>query len=190
MANGTNVVVLVGRLTKDAELRYTNGGSAVCRFSIAVNRRQKSGDQWHDEVSYFDCVLFGKSAESMNQYLSKGRQISLVGELRQNRWEQDGQSRSRVEIFVTSMQLLGEGKNAPQSTQQTQNVQGYQFAGQMPPQTQYDALAPYSQGEFQDDQFRNQYQNPLRRESAFRPAASGNAMYGSGPESFNDDIPF
>jgi single-strand DNA-binding protein len=107
MANDLNVVALVGRLTRESELRYSNGGMAICRFSIAVNRRKRTGDnRWEDEANFFDCSMFGKSAESLNQYLEKGRQVSILGELRQSRWEQDGQSRSRVEVIVNSLQLL------------------------------------------------------------------------------------
>ncbi|KAF5030974.1 MAG: single-stranded DNA-binding protein [Spirochaetales bacterium] len=107
MANDLNVVALVGRLTRESELRYSNGGMAICRFSIAVNRRKRTADnRWEDEANFFDCTMFGKSAESINQYLEKGRQVSIIGELRQSRWEQDGQSRSRVEIAVNSLQLL------------------------------------------------------------------------------------
>jgi single-strand DNA-binding protein len=107
MANDLNMVALVGRLTHDAELKYGTNGSVVCRFSIAVNRRRKNGDDWEDEASFIDCILFGKSAESMNQYLTKGRQVSISGELHQSRWTQDGQPRSRVEVYVNSVQLLG-----------------------------------------------------------------------------------
>ena len=107
MANDINQVVLVGRLTRDAELKYTGSGTAIGKFSIAVNRRRKTGDQWTDEVSYFDIVLWGKSAESLNQYLVKGKQIAVNGELRQNRWEQEGQNRSKVEIVANNVQLLG-----------------------------------------------------------------------------------
>lgn len=107
MANDMNVVALVGRLTRDSELRYTQGGMAIARFSIAVNRRKRTADnRWEDEANFFDCAMFGKSAESVNQYLERGRQVSVIGELRQNRWEQDGQSRSKVEIIVNSLQLL------------------------------------------------------------------------------------
>jgi len=109
MANDINQVVLVGRLTRDAELRYSGGGMAVCKFSIAVNRRKRSGEQWVDEASFFDIAYFGKAAEAVNQYLQKGKQIAVQGELRQNRWEQDGQSRSKVEIAANSVQLLGGG---------------------------------------------------------------------------------
>jgi single-strand DNA-binding protein len=102
-----NHVVLVGRLTRDAELRYTAGGQAVCKFSIAVNRRRKNGDQWEDEANFFDIVLWGRQGESLNQYLVKGKMIGVEGELRQDRWQQDGQNRSRVEIVANNLQLLG-----------------------------------------------------------------------------------
>jgi len=107
MANDINIVTLVGRLTRDAELKYTNSGYAVCNFSLAVNRRKRSDDQWTEEVSYFDVVLFGKRGEAIQQYLGKGKQIAVSGELRQDRWEQDGQKRSKVVIVASDIQFLG-----------------------------------------------------------------------------------
>ncbi len=104
-----NHVILIGRLTRDAELKYTAGGQAVCKFSLAVNRRRKSGDQWVEEANFFDVVLWGRSGEAINQYLVKGKQIAVEGELRQDRWEQDGQNRSKVEIMANNVQLLGGG---------------------------------------------------------------------------------
>jgi single-strand DNA-binding protein len=107
MANDLNVIAMVGRLTRESELRYSSGGMAICSFSLAVNRRKRTADnRWEDEANFFNCTMFGKSAEGLNQYLEKGRQVSILGELRQNRWEQDGQNRSRVEIIVNSLQLL------------------------------------------------------------------------------------
>ncbi len=111
-----NHVVLVGRLTRNAELKYTNSGAAVCKFSVAINQRRKKDDQWTDEAHFFDIVLWGKSAESLNQYLVKGKQVGIEGQLRQNRWEQEGQSRSKVEIFATNVMLLG-AKGAPQQAE-------------------------------------------------------------------------
>ncbi|NLK46011.1 MAG: single-stranded DNA-binding protein [Treponema sp.] len=105
--NDLNQIMIIGRLTRDAELKYTAGGLAISNFSIAVNRRRKSGEQWVDEVSYFDVSLFGKSAENLNQYLIKGKQVGIQGELRQDRWEQDGQNRSKVFIVALNVQLLG-----------------------------------------------------------------------------------
>jgi single-strand DNA-binding protein len=104
-----NHVVLIGRLTRDAELKSTAGGQAVCKFSIAVNRRKKNGDQWEDEANFFDIVLWGRQGESLHQYLVKGKMVGVDGELRQDRWQQDGQNRSKVEIVANYLQLLGGG---------------------------------------------------------------------------------
>jgi single-strand DNA-binding protein len=68
-----NHVVLIGRLTRDSELKYTSGGQAVCKFSIAVNRRKKNGDQWEDEANFFDIVVWGRQGESLHTYLKKGK---------------------------------------------------------------------------------------------------------------------
>ena len=105
-----NHVTLVGRLTRDAELKYTNSGQAVSNIGIAINQRRRRDDQWVDEAHFFDCVVWGKTAEALNQYLVKGKQVGIEGQLRQSRWEQDGRTRSRVEIFVNNLQLLG-GRN-------------------------------------------------------------------------------
>lgn len=115
-----NHVILIGHMTRDAELKYTSGGMAVCKFAIAVNKRRKQGEQWIEEANFFDIVLWGKSGESLNQYLVKGKQIAVEGELRQNRWEQDGQARSKIEINASNVQLLGgvPGQQSQQPSQQ------------------------------------------------------------------------
>ncbi len=110
MAGDVNAVVLVGRLTRDSELKYTASGSALCNFSIAVNRRVKKGDQWLDEASFFDLTLWDKQAEGLNKYLVKGTQVAIQGELRQDRWEKDGQKFSKVQVFVSNIQLLGSAR--------------------------------------------------------------------------------
>jgi single-strand DNA-binding protein len=107
-----NHVVLVGRLTRDAELKYTANGQAVCKFSIAVNRRRKNGDQWEDEANYFDIVLWGRQGEALNQYMLKGKSVGVEGELKQDRWQQDGQNRSKVEIVANNIQLFGGGSGS------------------------------------------------------------------------------
>jgi single-strand DNA-binding protein len=106
-----NHVVLVGRLTRDAELKYTTNGFPISTFSLAINRRRKNGEQWVEEANFFDITLYGKSAESLKAYLVKGKQIALEGELRQDRWEQDGQPRSKVVISANNIQLLGGGNS-------------------------------------------------------------------------------
>jgi single-strand DNA-binding protein len=110
MAADINVVMLVGRLTRDAELKYTNTGFPIGKFSLAVNRRRKSGDEWIEEGHFFDVSLLGKRAEALSQYLTKGTQVAIQGELRQNKWEKDGQPRSKVEITANDIQLLGGGR--------------------------------------------------------------------------------
>ena len=107
-----NHVILIGRLTRDAELKYTSGGMAVCKFAIATNKRKKQGEEWVEEVSFFDIVLWGKAGEAINQYLVKGKQVAVEGELHQNRWEKDGQPQSKVEINADNVQLLGGGQSA------------------------------------------------------------------------------
>ncbi len=120
-----NSVSLVGRLVRDAEIRYTSGGMAICRFSIAVNRIKKTGDQWEEEVNYFDVVLFGRQGEALQPYLTRGQQVSVMGELRQDRWEKDGQTRSKVEIAATQVGLLGSASGgAPRQAQPAQNYTG------------------------------------------------------------------
>jgi single-strand DNA-binding protein len=101
-----NHVTIIGRLTRDAELKYISSGQAVCKFSIASNYRKKEGDQWKDEANFFDIVLWGRQGESLNQYLVKGKMVGIEGELRQDRWQQDGQNRSKVEIVANNIQLL------------------------------------------------------------------------------------
>lgn len=107
MSQDINVVSLVGRVTRDAELRYTPAGMALCNFSIAVNRSVKKGDQWTEEASFFDLTLWAKQAEGLNKYLTKGQQVGVSGSLEQQRWEKDGQKHSKVAILVDKIQLLG-----------------------------------------------------------------------------------
>ncbi len=115
MATDINSVVLIGRLTRDAELRYSNSGTAICKFAIANNYSRKQGDNWNEETNFFDAVLMGRRAEALHKYLVKGKQVGIQGELRQSRWEQEGQKRSRVEVFVNEVNLLGGGGSAGES---------------------------------------------------------------------------
>lgn len=104
-----NCFQLIGRVTRDVELKYTSGGTAQARLSIAVNRSVKKGDAWTEEVSYFDANLWGRQAEGLAKHLTKGKQVAISGQLRQNRYEKDGQTVSKVELSVDNIQLLGGG---------------------------------------------------------------------------------
>ena len=131
-----NHVILIGRCTRDATIKYTSGGMAIGSFSIAVNRRTKKGDQWVEEASFFDVSLFGKSAEGLAQYLTKGKQVAVEGELRQDRWQQDGQPRSKVYISASNVQLLGgndaKGQPRQQSEYQAQEYSADNFISEIP----------------------------------------------------------
>lgn len=107
-----NTVVLVGRLTKDLgsderSFGYLPSGQARANISIAVNRSRKNGDQWVDEVNYFDVTIWGKTAENLKPYLTKGKQVCVEGYLKQDRWEKDGQKQSKITIVANNVQLLG-----------------------------------------------------------------------------------
>jgi single-strand DNA-binding protein len=117
--NDLNTVVLVGRLTRDAELSFIPSGTAVCKFAIANNQSKKKDDKWTDEAHFFDVTLWGKTGEALAQYLKKGKQVAIEGRLTQDRWtDTDGKARSRVQIVASAVQLLGsskqDGKQEPQ----------------------------------------------------------------------------
>ena len=103
-----NTATLIGHLTRDEELKYTPSGAAVGNISIAINRKVKKGQEWVDESNFFDVVFFGKQAENLKQYLTKGKQVGVTGFLKQERWtDQNGQNRSAVKIYANDIQLLG-----------------------------------------------------------------------------------
>ena len=101
-----NRVIEIGRLTRDAEVSYTPGRMAIAKFSIAVNRRVKNGDGWADETNYFDVQVFGKTAENLKPFLTKGKQVGIDGYLKQDRWDKDGQKFSKLTINANDIQLL------------------------------------------------------------------------------------
>ncbi|EED28786.1 single-stranded DNA-binding protein [Borreliella garinii] len=109
-----NSLVLSGRLTRDSELSYTESGMAVLRFSLANNRRMKKNDEWIDYPQYFDCVIFSKRAESLNEYLKKGKQVVVSGSLKYESWQDKntGDKRSKINIFVDNLQMFSSGSNA------------------------------------------------------------------------------
>ena len=102
-----NRVVLVGNLTRDVELRYTPSGTAVTEISLAVNERIKRNEQWVEEAHFFDVTLWGRTAEVAGEYLSKGSSVLIEGRLKLDRWEQDGQKRSKIQIIGEKMQMVG-----------------------------------------------------------------------------------
>lgn len=142
-----NHVVLIGRLTQDIgsderSFGYTSSGQARANVSIAVNRSKKSGEQWIDEVNYFNVTIWGKTAENLKPYLTKGKQICVEGHLKQDRWEKDGQKQSRVSVIADSVQLLGGRGENGQQTGGTPKFQPNNSSGQNPGYSNYQS-EPY-----------------------------------------------
>ena len=108
MAGDINRVTLVGRLTRDPELKHLPSGSAVLEMGLAVNgRKQDASGQWVDKPNFFDVKVFGNQAEMLSQHLGKGRRIGVDGRLDWSSWEsQDGGKRSKVEVIAQSVQFL------------------------------------------------------------------------------------
>lgn len=111
MAGNLNKVFLLGNLTRDPELRHTPQGTSVANFSIAVNRNYKGNDgEFKKETSYFNIIVWGKSGENCQKFLTKGRPVLVEGRLQNRSYEtQDGQKRTVTEIVADNVQFLGSG---------------------------------------------------------------------------------
>jgi single-strand DNA-binding protein len=108
VAGDINRVTLVGRLTRDPELRHLPSGSAVLQLGLAVNGRQRDdAGNWTDKPNFFDIKVFGNQAETLAQHLAKGRRVGVDGRLDWSSWEaQDGTKRSKVEVVAQTVQFL------------------------------------------------------------------------------------
>jgi len=108
MAGSYNKVLLMGNLTRDIEIRHTAGNQPVANIGLAINRRYRtqSGEN-REEVTYVDCEAWGRTAEVMGQYLSKGRPVFIEGRLKLDTWQdQQGQNRSKMRVVVESFQFI------------------------------------------------------------------------------------
>ena len=116
--------MLIGNVGQDPELRYTPDGNPVANFSIAVNRRRKVGDEFKDETEWFNIVCFSRTAENVNQYLSKGQKVYVEGSFQSNEYVgQDGNQRKSFEVIandVTFLSTKSEAESINQSSSQNQ----------------------------------------------------------------------
>lgn len=122
MAN-LNRVLLTGNLTQEPDLKVTTNGTAILTLRVAVNDRRKVDGEWADAPGYYDCVVIGKRAESLRNFLAKGRKVAIEGKLRWSSWEKDGQIKQKVEIAVDDLELLDSGRRKdpkPQSARVNQ----------------------------------------------------------------------
>ena len=134
-----NRVNISGNLTRDPELRATQGGMQVLGFGVAVNdrRRNQQTGEWEDYPNFVDCTMFGNRAESMGRILHKGMKVAIEGKLRYSSWDKDGQRRSKLEVIVDEIELMSQkqGQQAPQGYQQ-------QYAPQQAPRAYAPQPAP------------------------------------------------
>ena len=121
-----NQVAVTGNLTRDVELRSTQGGTAVLSFGIAVNDRRKNQQtgQWEDVPNFFECVTFGNRATALSDILTKGMKVAIAGKLHYSSWEKDGQKHSKVDIIANDVELMQNRR--PQQEQQYQPTQQVQ----------------------------------------------------------------
>ena len=105
-----NKVFITGNLTREPELRTTQGGTAVLGFGVAVNDRRKnpSTGDWENVPNYVDCVMFGNRAQSVAQYVGKGSKVAIEGKLRWHSWQdqQTGQNRSKLDVIVDEIEFM------------------------------------------------------------------------------------
>lgn len=115
-----NQVSITGNLTRDPELRYTAGGTAVLSFGIAVNdrRKNKQTGEWEDVPNFFECITFGNRANALGDILAKGMKVAIAGKLHYSSWEKDGQKHSKVDIIANDVELMQNRKPQQQPQQQ------------------------------------------------------------------------
>lgn len=140
-----NKVILIGNLTRDPQMSYLpTNQTAATELGLAVNRRWRGQDgEQHEEVCFVDCRAYGRSAETLNQYLRKGSPVLIDGHLRLDRWEgKDGTKRSKLYVVVDRFQFLGGGRSdgggeaPPQSRPPAQQAPQQQAPQQQVPQQQ------------------------------------------------------
>jgi len=106
-----NRVFLVGRLVRDAELKYTTSNQPVCQFDLAINRHRREGDSWAEETMFINRISFwGEQAERRAEHLQKGKLLFVEGRLRVDEWEKDGQKKRELRVVATQVQILSAPK--------------------------------------------------------------------------------
>jgi len=173
-----NKIILVGNLTRDIELIYSQSGTGIAKTAIATSRKFTSNGEKKEEVCFVDITFFGRSAEVANQYLRKGSKILVEGRLSFEQWvDQNGQKRSKHSVIVETMQMLDSradsqqgGYNAPTGNTQAPNnnygapTQGQAQSYQAPQQQSY------GQPQQQQQSYQQQsYQQPMQEKPQSMP---------------------
>lgn len=150
-----NRVNISGNLTRDTELRQTQGGTAILSFGVAVNdrRRNQQTGEWEDVPNFVDCVVFGSRAESLGKFIQKGSKVAIEGKLRYSSWEaKDGSKRSKLEVVVDEIEFMSQPKAQDGSANGSSgNYANQQYSTQQTPPQQpaspsyqyYDETIPF-----------------------------------------------
>ena len=114
-----NRVNISGNLTRDPELRQTQGGMSILSMGVAVNDRRKNPQtgEWEDYANFVDCTMFGPRAEKVAKYLAKGTKVAIEGKLHWSQWEKDGSKRSKLEVIVDEIEFMSRGQQQRQQQQ-------------------------------------------------------------------------
>ncbi len=175
-----NKVILVGNLTRDIELRYTQGGMGIAKTAIATSRKFTSNGEKKEEVCFVDITFFARSAEIANQYLRKGSKILVEGRLNFEQWaDQNGQKRSKHSVTVETMQML-DSKGDNQGGGQAPAQNGVQSYNQPPQQQQQQSYQP------QQQQQQQSYQQNANAQSRQMPSSNDVPVI----DIDEDEIPF
>lgn len=177
-----NKVILVGNLTRDIEMRYSNNGSAIGSSGIAVNRRYTVNGEKREDVCFIDITFFGRTAEVANQYLKKGSQILIEGRLQYDTWQDknSGQNRNKHSIVVENMQMFGSNSNQ-NFDNNTQGFSNQGYNNQPNSQNKYNQ----SQGNYANYQKQNNYQNNNQpNQGGYQPKKQDDNY-----DNYSEDIP-
>lgn len=114
-----NNVFLTGNLTRFPELRATPSGTQILSFGLAFNTsvRNRQTGEWDERGNFIDCTIFGKRAEALSRYLTKGQKVAIAGNLRYSTWDKDGQRHSKLDLIVDDIVFMGQRQGSAQPTQ-------------------------------------------------------------------------
>lgn len=190
---GVNKVILLGNLGRDPEISYTPSGMAVCKISLATSRRNKDGQ---DVTAWHRCTAFGRTAEIISQYMAKGRQLYIEGELSYGQYEKDGVTHYTTDIIVNQFTFVGSGGGGGGGGrgggyQQNGGFQGNQQGGYQ--NSGFQGQGP--QGGQQNGGFQNQGYQGGQQNSGYDQGGGFNdqpdtSFPGGQPTPPDDDIPF
>lgn len=193
-----NKAIISGNLTRDPELRQTQGGTSVLSIGVAVNDRRKNQQtgEWEDYPNFIDCKLFGNRATGVAPLLEKGMKVAIEGKLNQSRWQaDDGTNRSKIEIIVDEIEFMAKRDGSQQQPVQQQQQQFAHQAAQQPMPQQTQQYAPQTASKPMQQPVQQYAPQPMRQPMQAAPVQqSMPMMQQAAPQQvasiYDEDIPF